>query len=238
MKRFPDHLRLNPFAHIRLKVQPKKGKWRYVSYQETVRASDACTDIKTSRVGWQVLIALCRLGGLRKGEAFALEKRDVDLEQSPPLIKVYASKTARSTGVPSRVVPMLFPLLQQLLVKAIGESRPTESFVVSSLLPRTSGSDHKTLMRILQRAKLVLWKPAFQVLRACFEKDMLGLGMPEADYTKAVGHSPEVSRRFYLAKFEGASLDEAQADRFNAAAQKLQSQLALLADATTSTPSV
>lgn len=46
-------------------------------------------------------------------------------------------------------------------------------------------------------------------------------GLPEADYAKAVGHSPEVSRKFYLAKFEGAGLDDGSAKRFRAVAKKL-----------------
>ena len=111
-------------------------------------------------------------------------------------------------------MPVLYPILERLLVEAIGESSPTERLVVSSRLPRRSGSDHKTLMRILKRAKVPKWKPAFQVLRACFEKDLLDLGLPEADYTKAVGHAPEISRRFYLAKFQGIDIDEQVADRF------------------------
>ncbi len=227
MKRFPGTLRTNPFAHIKIKVQPKKGTWRYVPYSDTIAALEACTDIKTSRLGWQVFIALCRFAGLRKSEALNLEKMDVELEKSPPLIKVYASKTSRATGTPSRIVPVLFPILERLLVQAIAESPPSEHWVVSGRLPRTRGSDQKTLMRILDRADVPRWKPAFQVLRACFEKDLLDLGLPEADYTKAVGHSPEVSRKFYLAKFEGADLDTQSADRFIAAAERLREKLSV-----------
>ena len=221
MKRFPGTLRTNPFAHIRIKVQPKRGTWKYVPYADAVAAIDACTDVKTSRVGWQVFIALQRFTGLRKGEALAVLKTDVDLEQDPPLIKVYASKTARATGMPSRVVPVLFPILEKLLVKAIAETPVRDPCVVSIQLPRGGGSDHRTLTRILERAGLERWRPGFQVLRACFEKDLLDMGLPEADYTKAVGHSPEVSRRFYLAKFEGASLDTDSARRFKEVARKL-----------------
>jgi len=47
------------------------------------------------------------------------------------------------------------------------------------------------------------------------------MGLLEADYTKAVGHSPEISRRIYLAKFEGAELDDVSAHRFKAVAEKL-----------------
>ena len=103
-------------------------------------------------------------------------------------------------------MPVLLPILERLLIQAIGQTSPGEPLVVSSRLPRSRGSDHKTLMRILARAGVERWKPAFQVLRACFERNLLDLGLPEADYTRAVGHSSEVSRRFYLAKFQGAQL--------------------------------
>ena len=52
----------------------------------------------------------------------------VDLTQDPPLIKVYASKTARQSGEPSRVVPILFPVLERLLIRAIGESAPPDPY--------------------------------------------------------------------------------------------------------------
>ena len=124
-------------------------------------------------------------------------------------------------------MPVLFPILERLLVQANGEISLGEPLVVSSQLPRSSGSNHKTLMLILARAGVERWEPALQVLRACFEPDLLDLGLPEADYTRAVGHSPEMSRRFYLAKFQGAQLDDGSADRFKAAAKKLREKLSV-----------
>ena len=134
-----------------------------------------------------------------------MEVQDVDLTTDPMLIKVYASKTARATGNPSRVVPVLFPILCNLLVEAIESAG---RFVVDEQVPRQKGSDHKTLTRILKRAGLERWRPGFQILRACCERDFLDFGLSEYRYTRAIGHSPEVSRRDYLARFEGAVLDD------------------------------
>ena len=85
----------NPFADVRIKPKPPKGIWKYVPYKDAVATIEACTSQYTSRIGWQVFIALQRFAGLRRGEALALEVQDVDLTTDPMLIKVYASKTAR-----------------------------------------------------------------------------------------------------------------------------------------------
>ena len=84
---------------------------------------------------------------------------------------------------------------------------------------------------ILTRSGLVddegrtLWRPGFQVLRACCEKDFLGLGLSEYLYCRAIGHSPAVSRAYYLAKFEGATLEEDARNEFKAAAARVRRDL-------------
>ena len=76
-------------------------------------------------------------------------------------------------------------------------------------------------MRILKRARVATWKPPFQVLRASCEYDLLKVGLPEAVYTQAIRHSPEVSRRYYLAKFHGEKLDDFVRDEFKSAAARV-----------------
>ena len=121
----------------------------------------------------------------------------MDLTQEPIIIKVDGSKTARSKGERYRIVPVLYPVLADLLVRAIGESSPADPYVVSSEVARGKGAQRTTMRRILRRAGVPMWKPTFQVLRACCEYDFLKVGLPEAVYTQAIGHSPEVSRKYY-----------------------------------------
>ena len=59
------------------------------------------------------------------------------------------------------------------------------------------------------------------MLRGCCERDFLGLGLSEYRYTRAIGHSPEVSRRNYLARFKGAVLDDDSTAEFKRAAQRV-----------------
>jgi len=120
------------------------------------------------------------------------------------------------------IVPVLFPVLGDLLVRAIGESDPKDPYVVTQSVARGKGAQRNTLLRILKRADLDPWKPSYQVLRASCEYDFLKLGLPEAVYAQAIGHSPEVSRRYYLAKFQGARLDDFTRDEFKAAAVRVR----------------
>lgn len=219
IKNNPSVLTQNPFAELRIKPVPKKGTWKYVPAEDAEKAIHACTDQYTSRIGWQVFIGLQRYAGLRRGEALALEKCDINLAADPPLIKVYASKTARQSGKPSRVVPVLFESLELLLRQAM-LSMPADPLVVDRRLPRHKGSDHKTLTRILKRAGLDRWRPGFQILRACAERDFLELGLSERLYTKAIGHSPEVSRTHYMEKFEDAVLEDSDRTEYQDAARQ------------------
>ena len=61
--------------------------------------------------------------------------------------------------------------------------------------------------------------------RACCEKDFLGLGLSEYHYCRAMGHSPAVSRAYYLAKFEDATSEDDACDEFQAAAKRVKEQL-------------
>ena len=155
----------------------------------------------------------------------------MDLVSDPPLIKVYGSKTARQTGIPSRIVPVLFPILKDLLVRSMGESSPAEQYIVPSCVSRRRNNAHDALGIILKRAGLVddngrtSWHPAFQVLRGCCERDFLDLGLSEYRYCQAIGHSPAVSRAYYLAKFEDATLEDDARDEFQAAAERVKEQL-------------
>lgn len=228
---YPDHFRQSPFAHLRVKVKPTKGTWRYVPHEDIVRALPECPSRgRTSKLGWQLLICLCRYAGLRAfSEALEIGKCDVDLTQDPPLLKVYSSKTARASGQPSRVVPVLFPILADLIQEAMMDL--TDPLLVSSKVTRSRSDAHRTLQRIQVRAGLVdvegrtLWRPGFQLHRACCEKDFLGLGLSEYQYCRAIGHSPEVSRRYYLDKFSNAVLEDAARDEFRAAAAKARQQM-------------
>lgn len=78
------------------------------------------------------------------------------------------------------------------------------------------------MARIFRRAGIDPWKPTFKILRPSCEYDLLKIGLPEAIYTQAIGHSPEISRKYYLAKFQGVDPDEFTRDEFRAAARRVR----------------
>lgn len=219
---YPDHIKRSPFSHITIKAEPAKGVWKFVLSKDVELVIENCpADNATSRIGWQTFIALQRFAGLRKGEAESLLKKDVDYLAKPMVMKVDSIKTARSTGERYRLVPVLFPLLERLILKAIADSDDSDPFLVSSKVSRKTPAQRTTLRRACERAGIEPWKPSFQILRACCEYDMLKAGLPEALYTSMIGHSPEVSRKHYLAKFQGAHLDAFTSEQFKEAAKKM-----------------
>ena len=65
----------------------------------------------------------------------------------------------------------------------------------------------------IKRSGVKPWHPKFQLLRGCAAVDFLRIGLSERAYQQAMGHSPEVSRKYYLDKFEPgvvSAIDEAE----------------------------
>src|SRR5205823_6070153 len=86
---------------------PKIDKnWHYVSMAELEKLIAAC-----NTNGWKCLIALCRLAGLRRGEAMSLPWAGVDMNNRRLI--VFAQKTGQRRIVP--IVPRLYELLQIIL---------------------------------------------------------------------------------------------------------------------------
>ena len=62
-----DVLVINPFDRLRVRGPRPDKCWHYVSVEELEKLLGACPS-----TGWKALIALCRLAGLRRGEALEL----------------------------------------------------------------------------------------------------------------------------------------------------------------------
>lgn len=183
-------LSFNPFGHVSGVAPTPRQNWHHVTREELQRLLDA-----SPSVGWKLFLSLQRLCGLRRGEAFDLRWSDVDLNNFE--IEVYCTKTSRTSGVPTRIVPILDDALKNLVVEARQAAAADDELVVSKnhvgrCMPE------KRFDRICKRAGVQPWNPRFQVLRRSCETDWARMGIPEAAYIKAIGHSKEVSRRFYV----------------------------------------
>ena len=178
-----DLIPFNPFDRLRKTPRKKDSTWRYVSLDELEKLLDA-----SPNVGWRALIGLCRLAGLRRGEALSLQWRAID----------WADKTmdiiAGKTGV-RRVVPMV-ERQQETLLDPL--ERPGERELL--ILPEKLVSRNnlvRNFRSIVTRAGLEPWPDSFQVLRKNCAADWAGL-VPGFVSATWLGHSEHVEREHYL----------------------------------------
>ncbi len=136
-------------------------------------------------MGWKSLIALCRLAGLRRGEAIALPWSGVNFEQR--MLTVFAEKTGGKRQVP------IVPRLRQILLEAFERRSPRQTLACQV-------SIHclwRNFTVIRQRAGLPAWKDAFQVMRRNCETDW-AQQFPQYVVSEWIGHDITVSATHYL----------------------------------------
>jgi integrase len=178
-----DLVLYNPFDRLKGNTSEPDKKWKYVTREELHQLLEACPSIS-----WRLLLALCRIGGLRQGEALSLLWSDIDWEARR--LDVMAEKTGRR-----RVVP-IEPGLYSLLLEAFSAASEREKLVI----PRNS-IRRSNLWRdfgvICKRAKLERWAKWCHVLRKNCETDW-AQRFPQYVVSAWSGHSIEVSARYYL----------------------------------------
>lgn len=175
-----DVLMFNAFDRLKVRAQKPDKDWHYVSIEDLDKLLAACKTI-----GWKCLISICRLGGLRRGEALALPWSGVDWQNRR--LTVYADKTGAKRIVP--IDPKLYPLLLEAKEKA-----PPEQTRVCDV------NGHclwRNFTVIRKRAGLPAWKDAFQVMRRNREGDWSQL-YPQYVVSEWMGHDIMVSATHYL----------------------------------------
>jgi len=175
-----DLILYNPFDRLKGTARAPDKSWRYVSSEELDMLLDACPNW-----GWKLQIAICRLAGLRRGEALNLTWADIDWDHHR--LTVIAEKTGRQ-----RVVP-IEPKLYQLLLDAFAQAKEGESRVC----PVSRHCLWRNFQVIRKRAGLERWKDAFKVMRRNCETDWAQV-YPQYVVSAWIGHGIEVSARHYL----------------------------------------
>lgn len=173
----------NPFDRLKGNASEPDKKWKYVSREKLRQLLEACPSIS-----WRLLLALCRLGGLRQGEALSLQWSDIDWESRR--LEVMAEKTGRR-----RVVP-IEPGLYSLLLEAFSAASEREQLVIPRNSIRCSNL-WRDFGVICKRAKLEWWAKWCHVLRKNCETDW-AQRFPQYVVSAWSGHSIEVSARHYL----------------------------------------
>lgn len=175
-----DLLAFNPFDRLKGTPPNPDKSWKFVTREELGRLLAACPND-----GWRALLGLCRLAGLRRGEALHLPWTGVDLDAWK--ITVFAQKTKRKRTLP--IDPDLAPLL-----KAVHGNN-------ERVVPCAMVSEHnlvKRLRDISLAAGIEPWKDAFQVLRRNREEEWASDGHPQHAVSEWMGHDIRVSQSHYL----------------------------------------
>jgi len=161
------------------------------------------TDRLASLPGWRVMFALCRLGGLRRGEALMLpwSGKAVDRDEQEHWVGVdWNKKRIHLVAVKTkmfRVIPIR-PRLLEILVDAFNEAEEGAK-TVTALTPHNMT---RQAQAIVKAAGLTPWPKIYQAMRSSCENDLKQQGVAEATYAVWMGHSIAVSRQSYTAPLE------------------------------------
>ena len=170
----------NPFAKLK-SASIASDRDRYVTTEEAERIVEACPDWK-----WRLFFGLMRYAGMRApSETHHLKWDAIDWQRRR--MSVYAVKTKQTRIVP--IDPRLMPLLEEGFQKArTGQKR---------VLTMSRNNLRRNFHVILQRASIAPWEDCFQTLRRSCETEW-AMHFPQYAVSQWIGHSMQVSERFYL----------------------------------------
>lgn len=181
-----DHILVNPFAGLAKVVKPEKD-WHHLSREEYARIIEAAPSI-----GWRVLISLCRMEGLRRGEALNLEWSNINW--SDKTLTVIGKDDWETKNKKSRVVP-IFPEVEKLLLEAYDTAKPGAKKIVA-----IKGNTNliRDYFKICKRAGVAEYGSPFHTLRKNCATDWAGI-FPMHVVSKWLGHSSlDVTKTHYL----------------------------------------
>ena len=173
-----EHIHRNPCRRLTVAQEPTEYR---VPTDAEVRSLLAAT---TDRPPLRMLVALCALAGLRRGEALALRWGDIHDDR----IVVRQTKTAKATGRARRTV-RLEPELAAMF--------PPFDPPASSQVVVLQGDTALRLVRRAMRQADVSWPKPFQSLRR-WRATTWRRGYPEHVVDAWMGHGREVARRHYV----------------------------------------
>ncbi|MHC4888193.1 MAG: tyrosine-type recombinase/integrase [Planctomycetota bacterium] len=193
----------NPFVKLSQTIRVKKD-WDYVGLRDFYQLLDACPNR-----GWRMLLALCRLAGLRQAEALNLTWREVDWQHNT--LAVWSPKTDYGRVVP--IGPELLPLLEA----AFESAKEGETKIVVGLTVKNLWRDFQVIRK---RAGIKPYKKWCHTLRKNREDDW-NEEFPLHVVAEWMGHSPEVAHKRYL-KAKDRNIEAATKTQINTElAQKL-----------------
>jgi integrase len=217
-----DLIAANPFSKLRGSPPHVDADFEIIDRKAFERVLEACPS-----PAWRTLLALCRLAGLRRGEALRLRWCDVDLAECTITVLPKADDAGRrkeTTKQKRREVP-IEPRLAKILQEAWELAEVGGSPLVAPVGLNNLDRDAWT---IIQKAKLPPYSKPFHTLRKNLETEWLDQH-PVMTVCKWLGHAPTVAARHYqkptaesMAKVTG----KAGEDPRDARIRELEEQLA------------
>jgi len=187
-----DLIMYNPFDRLSGGLPAVEKDWHYVGLDEFSKLVAA-----SPNQGWKTLLGLCRLAGLRQGEALSLRWRDVDWQKNRLI--VWAQKTKRRRVVP--IAPELLPILRD----AFADAPESGESVVTGVTTPNVWRDFGVIRKKAGTPKYAKW---CHTLRKNRESDWINAGFPFHVVVEWMGHSDEVARQHYL-RVNEADIDAA-----------------------------
>lgn len=187
----------NPFAEVSAKSVIRQDRQRFITREEAKLLMEVCNPT------WQVIVALCRFGGLRcPSEVLSLQWENVNWETGR--IVVQSPKTEHHPGKGSRTIP-LFPELRTILWEAHERADDGAIYVVDGdhrkAAATPSGWRNCNLRtqfeRLVKRAGLEPWPRLFHAMRASRETE-LAKDYPLHVVTSWLGNTPRIAMKHYL----------------------------------------
>jgi integrase len=188
-----EWLTKNPFGILRAGSQANPARSHYVGLEVMNNVLESCPSVE-----WKLVVALCRLAGLRcPSEVGALTWADVDWQNDGRLIVRSGKTEGHGADHAVRVVPIV-PILREILADAFERAEPGESRVVPMAGKRGAEANLRTtLTKLVTRAGYKPWPRLFQNLRSSCVTDWVQR-YPAHEAAAWAGHSPAVASRHYL----------------------------------------
>lgn len=181
----------NPFKRLSGKAPPPPKSWAQVTAKDLERIRDACPN-----EGWRLAFTLCRLAGLRRGEALRLRWQDVQWDKNRLIVNATIAKP--TTKKRRRVIPIepaRCPTgLAATLEKALGEALEGATLVCDGV---SLGNIDKEAKRIIGASGLPIYSKPFHTLRKNREGE-LAREYPQHVLKEWMGHDPQVADEHYL----------------------------------------
>ncbi len=190
------HISENPFAEIKGTAPRKVKDWYVVSREQLEDILRCCPT-----PGWRALLALCRLAGLRRGEALRLEWKDINWErrtiQVLPQADEETGERVETTKQAYRQVP-IEPRLYEILRECHEAAPGPECMDYEPRVCPIKGAINidRALLEITAAAGVPKYSKPFHALRKALESEWLEVH-PVMDVCTWLGHSPLVAAEFY-----------------------------------------